>query len=58
MRESHFSEAPIIGMITEQEAGLPTSERCRKLGPSPAETRASRAPVCTTSGAFTTRRPP
>ena len=36
MRESRFTEAQIIGMIKEQEAGLPTSELCRKHGLSPA----------------------
>ena len=36
MRKSRFSEAQIIGMIKEQEAGLPTSELCRKHGLSPA----------------------
>lgn len=36
MRKSRFIEARIIGMIKEQEAGLPTSELCRKHGPSPA----------------------
>ncbi len=33
---SRFTEAQIIGMIKEQEAGLPTSELCRKHGLSPA----------------------
>ena len=32
MRKSRFSEAQIIGMIKEQEAGMPTSEVCRKHG--------------------------
>ena len=32
MRESRFTEAEIIGMIKEQEAGLPTTELCRKHG--------------------------
>lgn len=36
MRKSRFTEAQIIGMIKEQEAGLPTAELCRKLGLSPA----------------------
>ena len=36
MRNSRFTEAQIIGMIEEQEAGLPTSELCRKHGLSPA----------------------
>ena len=36
MRKSRFTEAHIIGMIKEQEAGLPTAELCRKHGLSPA----------------------
>ena len=36
MRESRFTEAQIIGMIKEQEPGLPTSELYRKHGLSPA----------------------
>ena len=36
MRKSRFTEAQIIGMITEQEAGLPAAELCRKHGLSPA----------------------
>jgi putative transposase len=36
MRKSRFTEAQIIGMIKGQEAGLPTSELCRKHGLSPA----------------------
>ena len=36
MRKSRFIEAQIIGMIKEQEAGLPTAELCRKHGLSPA----------------------
>ena len=36
MRKSRFSEEQIIGMIKEQEAGLPTVEVCRTHGLSPA----------------------
>ena len=36
MSKSRFTEAQIIGMIKEQEAGLPTSELCRKHGLGPA----------------------
>ncbi len=36
MRKSRFSEAQIIGMIKEHEAGLPIAEVCRKHGLSPA----------------------
>ena len=32
MRKSRFTEAQIIGMIKEQEAGIPTAEVCRKHG--------------------------
>ena len=35
MRKSRFTEEQIIGMIKEQEAGLPTSDVCRKHGLSP-----------------------
>jgi|AntRauTorcE11898_2_1112593.scaffolds.fasta_scaffold10628_3 putative transposase len=35
MRKSRFTEAQIIGMIKEQEAGMPTSEVCRHQGLSP-----------------------
>ena len=28
MRQSRFTEAQIIGMITAQQAGLPTAELC------------------------------
>lgn len=34
--KSRCSEGQIIGMIKEQEAGLPTVEVCRKHGLSPA----------------------
>ncbi len=36
MRKSRFSEEQIIGMIKEQEAGLPKVEVCRKHRLSPA----------------------
>ena len=36
MRSSRFSDEQIIGMIKEQEAGVPTVEVCRKHGISPA----------------------
>lgn len=36
MRKSRFTEAQIIGMIKEQEAGMATVEVCRKHGLSPA----------------------
>ena len=36
MRKSRFTEAEIIGMIKEQEAGMPTAEVCRRHGLSPA----------------------
>jgi putative transposase len=32
MRKSRFSEAQIIGMIKEQEAGMPTVEVCSRHG--------------------------
>ena len=32
MRKSCFTEAQIIGMLKEQESGLPTVEICRKHG--------------------------
>jgi putative transposase len=32
MRRSRFTEEQIIGMIKEQEAGMPTAEVCRKQG--------------------------
>ena len=32
MRMSRFTEAQIIGMIKEQEAGMPTAEVCCKHG--------------------------
>lgn len=35
MRNSRFTEAQIIGMIKEQEAGMPTVELCRRHGLSP-----------------------
>jgi len=36
MRKSRFTESQIIGMIKEQEAGMPTAEVCRRHGLSPA----------------------
>ena len=32
MRKIRFTEGQIIGMIKEQEAGMPTAEVCRKHG--------------------------
>lgn len=32
MKRSRFSEEQIIGLIKEQETGVPTSEVCRKHG--------------------------
>jgi putative transposase len=32
MRQSRFSDEQIIGMIKEQETGMPTAEVCRKHG--------------------------
>ena len=32
MRSSRFSDEETIGMIKEQEAGMPTAEVCRKHG--------------------------
>ena len=36
MRKSRFTEAQIIGMIKEHEAGMATAEVCRRHGLSPA----------------------
>lgn len=36
MKRSRFSEEQIIGILKEQEAGLPTVEVCRRHGVSPA----------------------
>jgi len=36
MRKSRFTEAQIIGMLKEQDAGIPTAEVCRRHGLSPA----------------------
>lgn len=32
MKRSRFTEEQIIGILKEQEAGLPTAEVCRKYG--------------------------
>ncbi len=32
MKRSRFSEAQIIAMLKEQEAGMPTADVCRKHG--------------------------
>lgn len=37
MRKRRFTEAKIIGMIKEQEAGMPTAEVCRRHSLSPAK---------------------
>jgi putative transposase len=36
MKRSRFSEEQIIGILKEQEAGMPTMEVCRRHGVSPA----------------------
>ena len=36
MRKSRFSETQIIGMIKEQEAGMPVADLCREHGMSSA----------------------
>jgi putative transposase len=36
MKRSRFSEEQIIGILKEQEAGMPTVELCRRHGVSPA----------------------
>ena len=36
MRHRRFTKAPIIGMIKEQEAGMPAAEVCHRHGLSPA----------------------
>ncbi len=36
MKRSRFSEEQIIGVLKEQEAGMPTAEVCRRHGVSPA----------------------
>lgn len=35
MKKSRFTEAQIIGVLREQEAGTPTEEVCRRHGVSP-----------------------
>ena len=36
MKRSRFSDEQIIGILKEQEAGMPTAEVCRRHGISPA----------------------
>jgi putative transposase len=36
MKRSRFSEEQIIGILKEQEAGMPPAEVCRRHGMSPA----------------------
>lgn len=36
MKRSRYSEEQIIGILKEQEAGVPTADLCRKHGMSPA----------------------
>lgn len=36
MKRSRFSEEQIIGILKEQEAGMPTADVCRRHGISPA----------------------
>jgi len=36
MKRSRFTEEQIIGILKEQEAGMPTAEVCRRHGISPA----------------------
>ncbi len=50
MRKSRFTEAQIIGMIKEQEAGMPTADVCRRHGLSPAT-------FCPSMAAWRYRRP-
>ena len=46
MRQSRFTKAQIIGMIKEQEAGMPTAEVCRRHGLSPASFYKFKAKYC------------
>ena len=50
MRKSRFTEEQTIGMVKEQEAGLPTAEVCRKHGLMPRASWLSGATTTTTSG--------
>ncbi len=36
MKKSRFSEAQIVGILKEHEAGVPTKDLCRRHGVSPA----------------------
>jgi hypothetical protein len=52
MRKSRFSEDQIIGILQEQQAGLPVAELCRKHGISDATS------LMSAVNALTVCRPP